>query len=276
MKIGILTAPFKTDAWPLEKIIEWAGANAIDCIEILVPRHLDIQTCSQERLGTIRQCLKNANVTISSLAYYNGKIADPAERQAHVAMLTAAIRTAEALGVDTVCTLAGMQMPGKSKMDTIKQDLPALFGPVLAEAERRNVRIALENWFATNIQHLEHWKALFEVLPQKNFGLNFDPSHLHWQGIDYMAAVEEFRDRIFHTHAKDVAFNEAARRRVGVMAEWWRYTIPGTGRIAWGEYIGKLRQVGYNGVLSIEHEDKTLSPEAGFIMGSRFLRQIIA
>jgi sugar phosphate isomerase/epimerase len=178
--------------------------------------------------------------------------------------------------VDTVCTLAGMPLPGKSKMDTIRQNLPAIFAPVLEDALRRNVRIALENWYATNIQHLEHWKALFEVLPQKNFGLNFDPSHLHWQGIDYMSAVNEFRERIFHTHAKDVSFDEAALRRVGVLDRWWRYTIPGTGRIAWGEYIGKLRQVGYNGVLSIEHEDGSLSPEAGFVMGARFLRQLIA
>ena len=52
--------------------------------------------------------------------------------------------------------------------------------------------------------NLEHWWKVFEVLPEENLGLNFDPSHLHWQQIDYLEAVDLFRDRIFHTHAKDV------------------------------------------------------------------------
>ena len=119
-------------------------------------------------------------------------------------------------------------------------------------------------------------EAVFEVLPQENFGLNYDPSHLLWQGIDYLAAVEKFADRIFHTHAKDCAVNDAALRRVGVQGSgWWRYTIPGTGRIAWGEYLGKLREVGFDGAVSIEHEDRTLGAEEGFRMGAAYLRSLL-
>lgn len=273
MKVGILTAPFKPEDWPLAKIIDWAGANGVDCLEIAVPRHLGL---GKKPPTGLKAKLKGAGVSISSLACYNPKITDPAQRDAAVGELSAAIDAAEALGVEVVCALAGFETPGKDKMATIREDLPGIFGPLLDKAAKAGVKIALENWFRTNIQNLEHWKALFEVLPNDNFGLNFDPSHLLWQGIDYLAAVKEFAGRIFHTHAKDCAIDEAVLRRVGVEARgWWRYTIPGTGRVAWGEYLGRLRDVGFAGAVSIEHEDRTLGTEEGFRMGVNYLRQWI-
>jgi sugar phosphate isomerase/epimerase len=159
-------------------------------------------------------------------------------------------------------------------MQTIEQDVPAALGPLVEYAGQKGVKIALENWFATNIQHLGHWKRLFEVLPGQNFGLNFDPSHLLWQQIDYLGAVEQFAPRIFHTHAKDCEVQEQKLRVVGVLeAGWWRYVIPGYGRVAWGEYVAALRRVGYNNVLSIEHEDGALGREEGFRKGAEFLRR---
>jgi len=280
MKIGILTARFAAEEWPLDRIIAWAGENDIDCLEVAVPAHLAPAAMSNEKTrAALSDKLRATGVTISSLAYYSSRIADPdpAVRSEHVDGLLGTIEVAAGLGVDTVCTLAGMPLPNKTKMRTIREDLPGIFEPVLDQAARRSVRVALENWFATNIQHLEHFRAIFEVLPQENFGLNFDPSHLLWQGIDYLAAVQEFAPRIFHTHAKDVAIDDAALRRVGVLeGGWWRYTIPGTGRIAWGEYLGKLRDVGFDGAISIEHEDRTLDAEAGFRMGAKYLRTLIA
>jgi sugar phosphate isomerase/epimerase len=275
MKVGLLTVPFKDDDWPLERIAAWAGKNGIDCLEIAVPKHLDPGSVD---VDTTRQQLASAGVSISSLAFYSPGINDPdaSAREEQVTALKKTVAAAEALGVDTVCTLAGLPLPDKTKMETIRDDLPGLFGPVLDDAAGRGTRIALENYWRTNIQHLDHWRALFEVLPNENFGLNFDPSHLLWQGIDYLGAVEEFASRIFHTHAKDCAVNDAALRRVGVLdGSWWRYTIPGTGRVAWGEYLGKLREVGFDGAVSIEHEDSTLGVEDGFRLGARFLHGLI-
>lgn len=278
MQVGLLTARFGKEK-NLEQIIAWAGANKIDCLEIACPAHLDpVKLLKESGQAAIQKQLKDAGVSISSLACYNTKIndPDPAARKAAGDALLAAIHAAESLGVGVVCCLAGMPAPGKNKMKTIREDLPAVFGAVLEEAKKRSIKIALENWFATNIQHLDHWRAIFEVLPAEHFGLNFDPSHLLWQGIDYLDAVKEFAPRIFHTHAKDVAINDAALRRLGVLeGGWWRYTIPGTGRVAWGEYLGKLRDIGFKGAVSIEHEDKTLGAEAGFIMGANFLRRLI-
>jgi sugar phosphate isomerase/epimerase len=279
MQIGILTARFNADEWPLDRIITWAGQNGIDCLEVAVPGHLDpAELLAEKGQPALNKKLKSAGVRISSLARYATQIndPDPAVRDEQAKALVATIQAAESLGVDTVCVLAGLPAPGKTKMQTIREDLPAVFAPILAEAAKRGVRIAMENWFRTNIQHLEHWKAIFEVLPQENFGLNFDPSHLLWQGIDYLGAVEEFADRIFHTHAKDCAIDDAVLQRLGVLAGgWWRYTIPGTGRVAWGEYLGKLREVGFDGAVSIEHEDRTLGAEEGFRMGAAYLRGLM-
>lgn len=280
MQIGVLTARFDAKQWPLDKIITWAGENQIDCLEVAVGAHLDVAKLLRDKgQAALQKKLRAAGVSISSLAFYSTQInsPEPAVRAEQLKTLTAAIDAAESLGVNVVCALAGMPAPGKTKMETIREDLPEVFGPALEHAAGRGIRIALENWFATNIQHLDHWKALFEVLPQENFGLNFDPSHLLWQGIDHLGAVEEFAGRIFHTHAKDVAIDDAALRRIGVLeGGWWRYTIPGTGRIAWGEYLGKLRRVGFDGAVSIEHEDGTLGAEEGFRMGAAHLRALIA
>ena len=280
MQIGLLTARFDADAWPLERIIAWAGENGIDCLEIAVPKHLDPAALGDGKArAELQDRLRAAGVAISSLACYSLDVnaPDAAVRKRYAELLLATIEAAESLGVDTVCALAGPPSPGKTKMQTIREDLPAIFAPVLECARKRGVRIALENWFATNIQHLEHWRAIFEALPQENFGLNFDPSHLLWQRIDYLAAVGEFAGRIFHTHAKDLAIDDGKLRDVGVSGSgWWRYTIPGTGRIAWGEYLGKLRETGFDGAVSIEHEDSTLGAAEGFRMAAAHLRALIA
>ena len=88
------------------------------------------------------------------------------------------------------------------------------------------------------------------------------------------AARELFGKRIFHTHAKDTLVDVEVRARVGIYGRgWWRYVIPGSGSIHWGEYINHLRMNGYSGVLSIEHEDSALSREKGFILAARHLAQ---
>jgi sugar phosphate isomerase/epimerase len=124
------------------------------------------------------------------------------------------------------------------------------------------------------LQGIDTLECLFETIPDDNFGLNYDPSHLYHQDCDHLAPVSMFGKRIFHTHAKDTLVDKAKRARVGIHASgWWRYVIPGFGNINWGEYITHLRMNGYNGVLSIEHEDDTQSREEGFRRGAWHLEQ---
>jgi sugar phosphate isomerase/epimerase len=277
MHVGILTAPIKRKS--LADIIPWAasiGAQALE-VDVTPGAGFDATTVDDAAVEQALGLLQQQGVRISSLAAY-GLLTGVTEERAAQARVTieAAIRLAGRMGIGVVCTLAGFPSPGKNKFQTIAQDLTGAMRPLLDLAGQQGVKLALENWYATNIQHLDHWRAVFEALPDAHLGLNFDPSHLDWQGIDYIGAVREFKGRIFHVHAKDVSVDAAQLARVGVQGDgWWRYTLPGYGRLRWGEFVSALRLHGYDDVLSVEHEDAAFGPEEGFVKAVRYLNTLV-
>lgn len=278
MQIGLLTSPFGKDSF--EYVLKFAAEAGFTRLEVRIgpPQHIDPVAVLRDGGSAVNKLLAPHKIRLSSLAVYlNTLDPDPKKRAEVNALLRSTVDAAKVLGVDVVCTLAGMPLPGKTKMQTIEQDAPGVFKPLCEYAAERGIKIALENWFATNIQHLGHWERLFQVVPAPNFGLNFDPSHLYWQQIDYIGAVEQFASRIFHTHAKDCEVKEHRLRKVGVLESgWWRYVIPGFGGVKWGEYIGALRHTAkYDGVLSIEHEDGAVGREFGFVKGRDYLAQFV-
>ncbi len=278
MEIGLLTSPFGRET--LDTVVEFASEEGFDALEVAAgpgSQHIDPARLDDAEVERITALVDEAELRISSLAYYANVVdPDPAKRSQILAHLVKTIDAAAALEVPVVCTLAGMPLPGKDRMKTIEEDLPGALRPALDRAGEKGIKIAFENWYATNIQNLEHWKRVFEVIPDAHLGLNFDPSHLYWMGIDHIAAVEEFKARIFHTHAKDVEIKNHKLVRLGNQTMgWWRYVIPGLGRIHWGQYISALRAAGYDDVLSIEHEDSTFSTEEGFAVGVNYLSQYV-
>jgi sugar phosphate isomerase/epimerase len=279
MYVGILTGPFSDT--PLEHVAAFAGEYAFGGLEVVAgpgSKHIDTDNFTEETAASILDLMSRRNLEISAVgAYTNVTDGDPDRRARNIQTLHNAIDAANLMGVEVVTTLAGLPPQGKDRYKTIEEDCTAVFPALIEHAAEKHVKIALENWTATNIQHLGHWQKLFEVLPQPNFGLNFDPSHLVWQDIDHLEAVERFANRIFHSHAKDTEIRHHQKRIVGNQGHgWWRYVIPGLGLIKWGEYIGALRRNGYNGVLSIEHEDDAVEREEGFLIAKKNLEQYIA
>ena len=274
MDIGLLTAPFGSRS--LESIIEFAQCAGFGALEVAVgpgSAQLDTNNFTAARAAEIKRALAAAHLRISSLAWYTNLLVPGKDARAQASKdMRNVIKAAAMLDVDVVCTMAGMPMPDKDRTRTIAEDMPGVFRPLAKFAAEKNIKLAFENWTATNIRNLADWQQVFEVLPEPNVGLNFDPSHLYWQGIDYLEAVERFQDRIFHTHAKDTEVRQHDLRWIGNQSDgWWRYVIPGYGDIDWGVFIARLRRVGYNGVLSIEHEDGAFGVEEGFIKGQRHL-----
>lgn len=273
MQVGILTAPFRDV--PLDDVIAFAGREGFDALEVASGPgggHIDFVNLTDDRVAQIKKLLADNNVVISSLAWYTN-MTDPDNREQISKNFRLLVDAAKKLDVEVVCTLAGMPVAGKDKINTIEEDCSVVFPPLLEYAASKNIKVAMENWFATCLQGLKQFDRMFEVIPNENFGLNFDPSHLMWQGIDYIGAVERYANRIFHTHAKDTEVRDDKLRHLGCLeGGWWRYVIPGLGRVKWGEYIAALRRNGYNGVLSIEHEDGALGREEGFIKGKNYLR----
>lgn len=270
MNVGFLTACMRDEA--LEDIVRWSGENGIVQLEILTP-HLGDNT--PERNERIRDALAAAGVTVSGIAHYDGRLLDAPVEEA-VAALKQSVDRCVALGTDVLCSLTGLPPDGMSREDAIDGPVRDVFGPVLEYAAPKGVKIALENWFATCIQNFEQWDRLLDRLPHDNLGFNYDPSHLLWMGIDYLGGVEAYADRIFHTHAKDTEIRDEVLRRTGNQVKgWWRYCIPGQGRVRWGEFVARLRRIGYDGVLSIEHEDRYVDPRQGVLLGKRYLEQFI-
>lgn len=274
MKVGMLTAPFGKEN--LMTVLDFAAHVGIPALEVIAhpgSKHLDPARITAAQIKAIRAALEDRQLQISSLAYYPD-INAPKQTKAVQEHAKKCIDVAVQLGVPTVCMLAGFPLPGLGKIETIRKCAAKNFKPILAHARKKNVNIALENYFETCLQGLDTFEVMFDTIPDDNFGLNYDPSHLVHQECDYFVPVSLYAKRIFHTHAKDTLIDSAKRARVGIYGQdWWRYVIPGFGQVRWGEYISHLRQNGYDGVLSIEHEDCTQTPEEGFMRGAWYLEQ---
>jgi sugar phosphate isomerase/epimerase len=272
--VGMLTAPFGNDS--LETVANFAKDAGIHGLEVVADpggKQIDPQTLDQAGADAVKALVADRGLEITSLAWYEDLVEPEKaeERQAHAIKI---IDAASMLGVGVVCLSPGYPAPRMTKINTIKKVLPKVFAPLIAHASEKGVKIALENYFQTNLQGIDTFECLFETIQDPNFGLNYDPSHLYHQQCDHLLPVSMFAKRIFHTHAKDCLVDKAARARMGVYAEgWWRYAIPGFGDINWGEYTSHLRSNGYKGVMSIEHEDSAFGRERGFILGARYLEQ---
>jgi sugar phosphate isomerase/epimerase len=280
MRLGLLTAAFPSLS--LEEIADWAAANGFGALEVAcwpagegaVRRyagvsHIDVETLDDEGARQIVDMLAQRGLVISGLAYYpNPLSADQDAATAAVEHLRKVIVAAGRLGVEVVGTFVG-----RDQHKGVEENLER-FGRVFPDLVRfageQGVSVAIENcpmifsadeWpggnnlaFAPAI-----WRQMFEIVPDPNFGLNFDPSHLIWQFIDIPRAITEFGDRILHVHAKDVEVRRDGLYDWGVMSTGVGWQVPrlcGLGDVNWNKFFGALYATGYDKVVSIEHEDR--------------------
>ena len=125
---------------------------------------------------------------------------------------------------------------------------------------------------------------MFEEIPSDHFGLNFDPSHCIWQHMDYLKPLREFKDKLFHIHAKDVRVDQHRLDDVGIMAHPLEYHVPklpGLGDVNWGRFFSVLGDVGYTGPVCVEVEDRTFegsleSRQASLHQSAAYLRNFVA
>jgi sugar phosphate isomerase/epimerase len=203
------------------------------------------------------------------------------------------IDAAQALGVGIVGTFVGndKDRPLPENLERFRQIWP----PLVAYAGDRGVKIAIENcpmifsydeWPGGNNLAWSPaiWDEMFSAIAADNFGLNLDPSHLIWLQIDYERAVYDFADRIFHAHAKDLEIRREGLYRHGTFSSgigWQVPRLPGLGEVDWGRYVAALYAVGYDHVLSVEHEDRRFEAtpelvERGFLVARNTLAPLIA
>jgi sugar phosphate isomerase/epimerase len=145
-----------------------------------------------------------------------------------------------------------------------------IWPPIIAYAESLGVRVAIENcpmlfgrdqWpggqnLATSPRI---WREMYKIIPSPYFGLNFDPSHFVWQGMDYIRPLYEFKDRLFHVHFKDIKMFPDRLNEVGSLAYPLDYMVPklpGLGDVNWAKFVSALTDIGYDGYACIEVEDR--------------------
>jgi len=303
MKLGIFTAAFPGK--PLEEVAAWAAENGFETLEIAcwplekaARRYagvttVDVTDFDSAKAKEVHAVLKNNGLSISSLGYYPNPLhPDPEHRDVVIGHLKTVILAAELLEVPIVGTFVG-----RDKDKTVPANLESfakIWPPIVKFAAEHQVKIAIENcpmifsydeWPGGNnlAGSPEIWKKMWEILPDDNFGLNLDPSHLILQMIDYERVVYEFKDKIFHVHAKDLEIDHEGLYQNGVLSQgmgWQIPRLPGLGDIDWGKFISALYRVGYDYVISIEHEDRAFEKtedliKRGFLLSRDVLRPYI-
>ena len=301
MRLGLLTAPFPRRS--LDQVAAWAASEGFQMLEVASwpaagaerrryagTSHIDVTRLDP---GRVRDVLDRHGLEISSLAYYpNNLHPDVRERRAANTHLRKVIDAAAELGVNVVGTFIGRDKT-KNVPDNFRE-FRKVWPRLVEYAAARGVKIAIENcpmifsadeWpGGRNLAYSPAiWRQMFEIVPDDNFGLNLDPSHLVWQFIDYERVVREFGSRIHHVHAKDMEIDRDGLFENGVMSAgvgWQIPRLPGLGEIRWDRFIAALYSAGYHGAISIEHEDRSFEGEEdlvkrGFLLARDVLRPLV-
>ncbi len=163
------------------------------------------------------------------------------------------------------------------------KDFAKRFKPILNAFEQEDVYFALEvhpTEIAFDVASAE--RAIEALRGHRRFGFNYDPSHLGYQGVDYVEFIRRFSDRVYHTHMKDVFWSPTpceagvfgGHLDFGNRRRFWDFRSLGRGSIDFEAIIRALNEIGYDGPLSVEWEDAGMDREHGATEACRFVRDL--
>jgi sugar phosphate isomerase/epimerase len=292
MQLGFVSAIFPD--LTLEEVIAFAADEGFACVELMCwppgaadrryagVMHVDVTRLDEEQAGQIRDLVRRRGITISGLGYYPNPLdPNPENRRVFVDHLKQVIAAAPRLDVRLVNTFIGRD-PTRS----VEENWPLfqqVWPDLVQHAEAQGVNVGIEN--CPMLFSLDEWpggknlavspaiwQAVFQEIPSPHLGLNFDPSHLVWQHIDYIRCVREFGRHIFHVHAKDTRIDEDRLYSLGILGLGWHTPkLPGLGDVDWGKLFSALSDTGYRGAVCIEVEDRAF--EGSLADRKRALRQ---
>jgi sugar phosphate isomerase/epimerase len=245
---------------------------------------LDASKLSATEIATFRANLASKGLYVTStILAINPLSANPTEAAQAQAYLTSLIDFCAQAGIRYITGTTGQNVD--VNLDDNIRLFGKVFGPLVEKAQAVGLGIAFENCphgypCGQNLAVTpELWARLFKELPSPVLGLEYDPSHLVWQDVDYLRGVLDFGDRIRLAHAKDTEIMTEVKGRVGFYGQgWWRYRLPGYGQVNWARFFQALREVGFDGEVIIEHEDPVFHGsrlEQGLLLGKRFLDQFV-
>ena len=308
MRVGVFS-PLLSQL-PLAAVLKKLKALHIDTIELATGNYVGDAHCKLSMLenatvlANFRKSLDDHGITISALSCHGNPLhPDKGQARQYRDVSRKTILLAEKLAVPVMVDFSGC--PGDSPQAVAPNWVTCPWPPdyrtvldwqwneVVAPywieqgkiAADHGVKIAVEMHPGFMVYNPETMLRLRSIAG-RSVGCNFDPSHLFWQQIDPIAAVRILADSIFHVHAKDTQLYPVNLPRTGVLdtkpysqerERSWIFRTCGYGHGAqwWSEFISTLRMVGYDSVLSIEHEDSLLSPEEGLTKAANFLNSLV-
>jgi sugar phosphate isomerase/epimerase len=310
MKLGVFAVVF--GKMKFEQALDYIASVGVEAVEIGCGGYVGDAHCKAAELlqddgaaAAFKKAVDERGLTISALsAHANPLHPDPEIGKAHKTYVTNAILLAEKIGVETIVTFSGCPGGGPEDKtpnwvtcpwptdfsDTVKWQWQEMLIPYWQEtaqfARDRGVKIAIEMHPGFCIYTAETMLALREVVGLDNLGANFDPSHLFWQGADPAYVIRTLGPAIFHFHAKDTKIDPINTNVNGVLdtksyreytRRSWIFRTVGYGHNeeVWRDMVSNLRLVGYDGALSIEHEDGLMSGREGFEKAVTFLKDIL-
>ncbi len=303
MKLGLLTAPFPS--WSLSDVADWAAGNGFSMLEVCAwPSgegatrryggicHLDVDGLSDTQSKEVVADLGERGIEVSGLGYYPNPLHPDADhRQAVSDHLRKVISAAAKMEVPVVNTFIGADQ-AKTQAENWEH-AKEVWRPLVDHAAEEGVKIAIENcpmifsndeWPSGN--NLAYspamWRTMFEEFGE-TVGLNLDPSHLIWQMIDIERVVDEFGDRIYHVHAKDLEIDWEGLYDHGILSlgmGWQVPRMPGLGDVDWRRFMSGLYRAGYDYVICVEHEDRQFEGDddqikAGFLLARNVLAPLV-
>ena len=250
MQVGFYTSTLGDR--PIDEVIDFAASAGFDAIEIDIGSHVP----TPADLGPIVAKARAKGLTVSSVTLFGNQLEPDAGKRAELHAKTEAFVRAAADAKVPVFVLFPGHNPAVGD-DENYADFAAFAKQLLAATSASPLKLAMENWPGPDKKFIAvnpvGWRKLFALVPDPRLGLEFDPSHLIWQDIDPMAARKEFASRIAILHGKDTVLNREIIEEHG--NPWFRYVLPGRGLIDWKAFIAEARADGFDGVISLEHED---------------------
>ena len=280
MKLGFVSAILADQTF--KKVISFAAQAGYSCVEIMCwpvgkaerryagVTHINVTNLSKKKIDEIQKVLKQKGVTISALGYYPNILEDNKKNSdLYIAHIKKVIDAAGLLGLGNVNTFIGRDH--KSSVEENFKQFKKVWPGIIKYAEKRKIKVAIENcpMFFSNDEwpggkNLASspaiWRRMFKEIPSKYFGLNYDPSHLVWQFMDYIKPIYEFKNRIFHVHIKDAKLMREKLNDVGILATPLSFhspKLPGLGDVDWGSFFSALTDIGYGGAACVEVEDRS-------------------
>lgn len=275
MRIGFCTG------YSVERI-KFAKEAGFDVLEISVGAGapLDPTTISDDQIEKAADTLAGNGIAAMTVFHFEDYAdPDPVKRERAAKNFVRSIDICKAFGTNVLTLNAWV--PRDADVDGKLAFYKKTFGKFAEIAEDKGILVGIENCphgLANIAYSPAMWERMFDVVPSKAIGLEYDPSHLLWQGADYLRALVEFGDRVYAFHAKDTEILTHIQAWEGAYSNWWRFRIPGWGNVDWKKIFTILYDINYKGDITIEHEDPVFSgsrTDQGLRMGLRFLREFV-